>query len=95
LIRTIEGNNSSGREKLSLWWGILEIKAPSVKWRNLVLFKVCGVLRDQGDASCSTPLNRVWILQGLILISIENYSDSDTSSESEYESSQGSVAGSD
>jgi hypothetical protein len=35
------------------------------------------------------------ILQGLISITIENYSNSDTSSESEYESSQASAAGSD
>jgi hypothetical protein len=41
------------------------------------------------------PSNRVWILQGLISITMENYSDSDTSSESEYESSQGSEAASD
>jgi hypothetical protein len=63
-----------------------------------VLFKpiwVYGMSRDQGDASCSTPPNRVWILQGHILITMENYSDSDTSSESEYDSSKGSAARSD
>ena len=54
--------------------------------RTVALFKpiwVYGVSRDQGDASCSTLLNRVWILQEHILITMENYSDSDTSSESE------------
>jgi hypothetical protein len=64
----------------------------------VTLFKpiqVYGVSRDQGDASCSTPPNRVWILQGRILITMENYSDSDTSSESEYDSGGGSAAGSD
>jgi hypothetical protein len=64
-------------------------------WRSLDLFRICGVSRDQGDASCSTPLNRVWILWGPILITMEDYSDSDTSSESEYRSSQGSIVGSD
>jgi hypothetical protein len=66
--------------------------------RQVAWFKpiqVCGVSRDQGDASCSPPSNRVWIFQGLISITMENYSDSDTSSESEYESRQGSIAGSD
>jgi hypothetical protein len=53
------------------------------------------MLRDQGDTSCSTPSNRVTILQGIILITMKNYSDSDTSSASEYDSSQGSAAGSD
>jgi hypothetical protein len=54
----------------------------------------CGVLRDQGNASCSTPSNRVWILQGLISITMEDHSDLDTSLELEYESSQGSEAAS-
>jgi hypothetical protein len=56
---------------------------------------VYSVSWDQGDASCSTPPNRVWILQGHILINMENYSDSDTSSESEYNSGGGSAAVSD
>ena len=60
-------------------------------WRRLNLFKVCGVSRDQGDASCCTPSNRVKILEGLILINMEDYSDSDTSLELECESSQGSI----
>jgi hypothetical protein len=56
---------------------------------------VYGALRDQGDASCSTLLNRDWILQGPILITIENYCDLDTSSESKYNSGEGSAAMSD
>jgi len=56
---------------------------------------VYGVSRDQGDASSSTPPNRVWILQRRILITMENYSDLDTSSESEYNSGEGSTAVSD
>jgi hypothetical protein len=27
----------------------------STQWRNLDLFKLCGVSRDQGDASCCPP----------------------------------------
>ena len=38
------------------------------------------------------PIKSRTILQGIILITMENYSDSDTSSESEYESGQGSAA---
>ena len=57
--------------------------------------RVYGDTRDQGDASCSTLLNRVWILQESILITIENYSDLDTSLESEYDSGEDSTAVSD
>ena len=83
----------------------------STQWRNLVLVKVYGVSRDQGDASCSTLSNRVTILkktiliilkktiliilEKTILITMENYSNSDTSSESEFESNQSSAAESD
>jgi hypothetical protein len=73
------------KDRVSLCKGILGIETSLS----------CGVSRDQGDASCSTLLNRVQILWGLIFITMENHSDPDTSSESEYESSQGSVAGSD
>jgi hypothetical protein len=66
----------------------------------------CGVSRDQGDASWLPPQNRVAenirIVRTvhidsyrLILIPIGDYSDSDTSSESEYESDQESTPGSD
>jgi hypothetical protein len=47
---------------------------------------VYGISRGQGDASCSTLSNRVTILWRTILITIENYSDLDTSSESDYNS---------
>jgi hypothetical protein len=75
------------------------------KWCSLYLFKIWGLLRYQGDASFwallksrqemleCLELNRL-ILCVLILISIENYSNSDTLSESEYESDQGSALGS-
>ena len=57
--------------------------------------RVYGDTRDQGDVSCSTLLNHIWILQESILITIENYSDLDTSSESEYDSGEDSIAVSD
>jgi hypothetical protein len=80
---------------LSLCMGILEIAAALVKWRSLYLFKICGVSRDQGNASCAPYQNCVRLLQRPIFITIEDYSDSGASSESEYESDKGSTSRSD
>jgi hypothetical protein len=55
------------------------------------------ILRDEGNANFRTPSKsrQELILQRIILISIEDYSDSDALSESEYELDQGSTPGSD
>jgi len=50
-----------------------------------------NVARPRVTRELLYPSSRVWILGGLISITMENYSDSDSSSESECESSQGSV----
>jgi hypothetical protein len=50
--------------------------------------------RETRVTRAAVPHQIASILQGIIFITMENYSDSDTSSESDYDSSQGSVAGS-
>ena len=54
-----------------------------------------AVSRDQGDSSYYIPHQFASTFLGLILITMENYSDSNTSSESEYESGQESLPESD
>ncbi len=68
----------------------------SKMWSAKLLLDKRHVARP-GYASCSTPSNRVTISSEdyYILITIEDYSDLDTSSESEFESDQGSAAESD
>ena len=65
------------------------------QWHYLNLFRFTVYHETRVTQSCSTPPNHIQILQGRILITMENYSDSDTSSESEYDSSEGSAAVSD
>jgi hypothetical protein len=51
--------------------------------------------RETRVTRAAVPHQIALILEGIIIITMEDYSDSDTSSESEYESRQGSAAGSD
>jgi hypothetical protein len=88
---------------VSLYVGIWEIEAPLVKWRSLNLFKVCVAYGETRVTRAAIPYQlsntikprQVLILQTPILISMDDYSDSDTSSEPEYQSDQESALGSD